>query len=46
MILVYIPLLTEFAAPALVGGTSGYMIGQRDRSELILATGNWGVGRP
>ena len=27
LLLVYIPLFTDFASPALVGGTSGYMLG-------------------
>ena len=28
LLLVYIPLFTDFASPTLVGGTSGYMLGQ------------------
>lgn len=43
LILVYIPLFAEFATPALVGGTSGYMIGNVIQ-EQILEVGNWGVG--
>jgi ABC-type spermidine/putrescine transport system permease subunit I len=43
IILVYIPLYSEFAAPALVGGTSGYMIGNAIQ-EAILESGNRGVG--
>jgi ABC-type spermidine/putrescine transport system permease subunit I len=43
IILVYIPLYSEFAAPALVGGTSGYMIGNAIQ-EQILEAGNRGVG--
>jgi spermidine/putrescine transport system permease protein len=43
IILVYIPLFSEFAAPALVGGTSGYMIGNAIQ-EAILESGNRGVG--
>jgi ABC-type spermidine/putrescine transport system permease subunit I len=43
LILVYIPLFTEFLTPALVGGTSGFMIGNYIEQE-ILKTGNWGVG--
>lgn len=43
LILVYIPLFSEFATPALVGGTSGYMIGNVVQ-EQILELGNWGVG--
>lgn len=43
LILVYIPLFTEFLTPALVGGTSGFMIGNYIEQQ-ILKTGNWGVG--
>lgn len=43
LILVYIPLFSVFATPALVGGTSGYMIGNVIQ-EQILELGNWGVG--
>ena len=43
LILVYIPLFTEFLTPALVGGTSGFMVGNYIVQE-ILKTGNWGVG--
>ncbi len=43
IILVYIPLYSEFAAPSLVGGTSGYMIGNAIQ-EQILEAGNRGVG--
>lgn len=43
LILVYIPLFTEFLTPALVGGTSGFMIGNYIEQE-ILKTGNWGMG--
>jgi len=43
IILVYIPLYSEFAAPALVGGTSGYMVGNAIQ-EAILESGNRGVG--
>ncbi len=43
LVLVYIPLFSEFATPALVGGTSGYMIGNVVQ-EQILELGNWGVG--
>jgi len=38
--LVYIPALGEFAIPALVGGTSGYMIGNVIESNFLSA-GNW-----
>lgn len=43
VILVYIPLFSEFAAPALVGGTSGYMLGNAIQ-EQVLELGDWGVG--
>ena len=43
ILLVYFPLYSEFAAPALVGGTSGYMIGNAIQ-EAILESGNRGVG--
>jgi spermidine/putrescine transport system permease protein len=43
IILVYIPLFSEFAAPALVGGTGGYMIGNAIQ-ESILEAGDRGVG--
>lgn len=43
IVLVYIPLYSEFAAPSLVGGTSGYMIGNAIQ-EQILEAGNRGVG--
>jgi len=39
LILVYIPLFTEFLTPALVGGTSGFMIGNYSEQQ-ILKTGN------
>lgn len=43
IILVYIPLFSEFIAPTMVGGTTGYMIGSAI-SDQILDNGNWGVG--
>ncbi len=43
VILVYIPLFSEFATPALVGGRSGYMLGSLANS-LILEEGDWGAG--
>ena len=43
ILLVYIPLFTEFATPALVGGTSTYMLGNAI-NDLILVSGNWGGG--
>ncbi|HID04353.1 MAG TPA: ABC transporter permease [Candidatus Caldiarchaeum subterraneum] len=38
--IVFIPALGEFAIPALVGGKSGYMIGNMIENQL-LAAGNW-----
>jgi spermidine/putrescine transport system permease protein len=43
MILVYIPMLTDFVTADIVGGTGSYMMGQRVR-DLILGAGNWGAG--
>ena len=43
ILLVYIPLFTEFATPTLVGGTSTYMLGNAI-NDLILVSGNWGGG--
>jgi spermidine/putrescine transport system permease protein len=43
MILVYIPMLTDFVTSDIVGGTGSYMMGQRVR-DLILGEGNWGTG--
>ena len=43
MILVYIPMLTDFVTSDIVGGTGSYMMGQRVR-DLILQGGNWGAG--
>jgi spermidine/putrescine transport system permease protein len=43
MILVYIPMLTDFVTSDIVGGTSSMMMGQRVR-DLILQGGNWGAG--
>lgn len=45
MILVYIPMLTDFVTSDIVGGAGGgtYMMGQRVR-DLILQGGNWGAG--
>ena len=43
MILVYIPLFTDFVTPSLVGGTRTYMLGQAV-NDLILTTNNWGDG--
>jgi spermidine/putrescine transport system permease protein len=43
ILLVYIPLFTDFAAPTLVGGTSGYMLGQAV-NDLILERGDLAGG--
>jgi spermidine/putrescine transport system permease protein len=43
MILVYIPMLTDFVTSDIVGGAGSYMMGQRVR-DLILQTGDWGSG--
>jgi ABC-type spermidine/putrescine transport system permease subunit I len=43
MILVYIPMLTDFVTADIVGGPSAYMMGQRVR-DLILGLGDWGAG--
>src|SRR4029078_6889634 len=43
MLLVYIPMLTDFVTADIVGGTGSYMMGQRVR-DLILGAGDWGAG--
>ena len=43
LLLVYIPLFTDFASPTLVGGTSGYMLGQ-SVNDLVLESGNLNGG--
>jgi ABC-type spermidine/putrescine transport system permease subunit I len=43
MILVYIPMFTDFVAADIVGGPSSYMLGQRVR-DVILQEGDWGTG--
>jgi spermidine/putrescine transport system permease protein len=43
VILVYIPLFTDFATPGLVGGTSSYMLGN-SVADLMVAIGDWGGG--
>lgn len=43
MILVYVPMLTDFVTADIVGGTGSYMMGQRAR-DLILSLGDWGAG--
>ncbi len=44
LLLVYIPLFTDFASPALVGGTSGYMLGNVVK-DLVLETGDLNARR-
>jgi spermidine/putrescine transport system permease protein len=43
LLLVYIPLFTDFASPALVGGTEGYMLGNAV-NDLVLETGDLNGG--
>ena len=43
VLLVYIPLFTDFATPTMVGGTSGYMLGQAT-NDLILTRGDMAGG--
>ncbi len=43
MILVYIPMFTDFVTPSLVGGTRAYMLGNAV-TDLILQDFNWGDG--
>jgi spermidine/putrescine transport system permease protein len=43
LLLVYIPLFTDFASPALVGGTEGYMLGNVV-NDLVLASGDLNGG--
>ena len=43
LLLVYVPLFTDFAAPTLVGGTTGYMLGNVV-SDLVLEEGNLNAG--
>jgi ABC-type spermidine/putrescine transport system permease subunit I len=43
IILVYLPLYTEFATPTLVGGTGSFMLGQLN-AELITESGDLGQG--
>jgi spermidine/putrescine transport system permease protein len=43
LILVYLPMLTDFVTADIVGGTGSYMMGQRVR-DLILLQGDWGAG--
>jgi spermidine/putrescine transport system permease protein len=43
LLLVYIPLFTDFASPALVGGTNGYMLGNVV-NDLVLESGDLNRG--
>lgn len=43
LLLVYVPLFTDFASPTLVGGTSGYMLGQVV-ADQVLQNGNLNAG--
>ena len=43
LLLVYIPLFTDFASPALVGGTQGYMLGNAV-NDLVLESGDLNGG--
>ena len=43
LLLVYIPLFTDFASPTLVGGASGYMLGQVV-NDLVLESGDLNGG--
>lgn len=43
MILVYIPMFTDFVTPELVGGTGSFMLGQRT-ANLIIQSADWGQG--
>lgn len=43
MILVYIPMFTDFVTNNLVGGTNSFMLGNRV-NDLILSGGDWGDG--
>ena len=43
LLLVYLPLFTDFASPTLVGGTNGYMLGQVVQ-DFVLENGDLGGG--
>jgi spermidine/putrescine transport system permease protein len=43
LLLVYIPLFTDFASPALEGGTSGYMLGNTVQ-DMVLESGDLAAG--
>jgi spermidine/putrescine transport system permease protein len=42
ILLVYVPMFTDFATPALVGGTSAYMLGN-SVADLVYEIGDWGA---
>ncbi len=41
--LIYLPLMSDFATPALVGGVDGYMAANYVADQM-LGLGNWGIG--
>jgi spermidine/putrescine transport system permease protein len=43
MIIVFLPILSAFAAPALVGGTNGFMLSSLIEEEFLIR-GQWGIG--
>ncbi len=43
VVIVFIPIISDFAAPALVGGTSGRMLASVTE-DLFLGRGEWGIG--
>ena len=43
ILLVYVPMFTDFATPALVGGPSSYMLGNQV-ADLMIEIGDWGAG--
>ncbi len=43
IVIVFIPIISDFAAPALVGGTSGRMLASVTE-DLFLGRGEWGIG--
>ena len=43
IIIVFVPMLSDFASPAVVGGREGYMIASLIEEEFN-ARGDWGVG--
>ena len=43
MVIVFLPILSAFEAPALVGGTDGFMLSSLIEDEF-LNRGQWGIG--